>query len=114
MKTTSCALTVSRMRLATVVLPDPVPPLMPMIKPTESFMLLPFADCHFRLAIFNLADVNSGSHRSPFVLNIIIDCGDRNSAIGSVLSLVTRPSNGATSEQKYRALACRFPLRPHD
>jgi hypothetical protein len=31
MKTTSLALTDSRMRLATVVLPEPVPPEMPMI-----------------------------------------------------------------------------------
>src|ERR1043165_9617654 len=34
MKTTSLALTDSRMRFATVVLPDPVPPQMPMIRLT--------------------------------------------------------------------------------
>src|SRR3979409_1159368 len=35
MKTTSVASTVSRMRFATVVLPDPVPPEMPIIKLTK-------------------------------------------------------------------------------
>jgi hypothetical protein len=35
MKTTSLALTVSRMRFATVVLPEPVPPDIPIIKLTK-------------------------------------------------------------------------------
>ena len=39
MKTTSLAFTVSRMRFATVVLPEPVPPEMPMIKLKKSYSL---------------------------------------------------------------------------
>src|SRR5215472_13754453 len=38
MKTTSLALTVSKIRLATVVLPDPVPPQMPMTRLTGASM----------------------------------------------------------------------------
>jgi hypothetical protein len=39
MKTISLALTVSRIRFATVVFPEPVPPEMPMIKLTMNSML---------------------------------------------------------------------------